>query len=89
MELEKIDQIGKCYKNMSLCGREEKMYKCDIFILEFNDTAKIHAIGYIDNDGFYFNIWKVYKNGKNYRNSRYFTKYVTLVRDNIFNYYNK
>ena len=89
MELLEIYIYGKYNKKMSLCNREEKIYECDSFALEFKNGSSISAIAHIDKNGYYFNILALYKNGKIYRNFRFHKKYVAIVRDNIFEYYKK
>lgn len=88
MEIKDIYIFGKYTKKMSLCNKAEKEYICDNFAINLENNIGINAIAHIDEDGFYFNILAIYNNGKIYRNNRYFTKYITITRDNIFNYYN-
>lgn len=89
MEIKDIYIFGKYYKNMALCGRKEKIYECDQFAIELTNGISITAIAHIDKNGYYFNIIRIINNGKIYRNSRYFIKYITLVRDSIYEYYQK
>lgn len=88
MKVKDIYIFGKYTKKMSLCNKAEKEYICDNFAINLENNIGINAIAHISEEGFYFKILAVYNNGKIYRNNRYFTKYVTLIRDSIFNYYN-
>ena len=87
MNIKEIYIFGKFYKKMSLNGRPEKIYKCDNFSIKLDDGIEINAIGYLNDDGYYFNILAVYKNNKIYRSPKYHLKYIILVRDGIFDYY--
>lgn len=87
MNIKEIYIFGKIYRKMSLCGRPEKIYKCDNFSIKLDNGIEINAIGCLNDDGYYFNILAVYKNNKIYRNFKYHRKYIILVRDGIFDYY--
>ena len=87
MELKRIWVFGKYHKNMQLGNYGVKIYECDNFSLDFVDNSSINAIAYIGEEGFYFHIISLHKNGKIYRSHRFHKKYMTIVRDSIFDYY--
>ena len=87
MQVKNVYKFGEYYKKMQLCGHKEKIYKCDNIAIELDNDTAINVIGNFEN-GFYFDILKVYKNGKIYTARRYHYKYMTLVRDILFKYYN-
>ena len=89
IEIRKIEN-AKAYKKMTLCGtEEEKIYKLDMFYIDI-DNIRICARAFIDNS-YYFDISHIIDTEKNkmYKSSRYFTKYISIVRDTIFEYYEK
>lgn len=89
MNVKEIFIVGKYNKQMSLCGDKEKIYVCDNFVINLENDVGINAIAHLDKEGYYFNILKVVNKDRWYKNSKYFTKYITLVRDSIFEYYKK
>lgn len=83
-----INRIGSYFKGKRLPNGAEMVEKFDNFNIEL-DNVGINAIAKIDNDGYYFKILAVYRNGKIYRGQRFHTKYIATVRDTIFEYYEK
>lgn len=89
IEIRKIEN-AKAYKKMTLCGtEEEKNYELDMFYIDI-DNIKICARAFVNNS-YYFDISYIIdtEKHKTYRSSRYFIKYIPIVRDTIFEYYEK
>lgn len=81
-----IKQVGTYFKGKKLENGAEMIEKYDNFFIEI-ENATVNAIAKIDKEGYYFNILAVYRNGRIYRGQRYHIKYMTTVRDIIFEYY--
>ena len=95
-----INRIGAYFKGKTLDNGAKYLDVYDNFNIEIDtenmgekvgekmsEKVGINAIGKIDENGYYFHVLAIYKNGKIYRAERYHIKYITLVRDIIFEYY--
>lgn len=87
-----IKQIGNWYEEKEFCGHNKELYKFGNYFITLKNNIEINVIGTTNKEfGYYFKIISVRDKNKNrkYNSPRFFYKYISLVRDALYNYITK